>query len=78
MRKIGLMLGFAIVVSGSMLILTGCTVKSQALADPTTRPLDDPMGYSPIFDNDSVTGNKGGDFDSGDAFNKDVNHVLNP
>jgi len=65
--------------SAGLLTLAACDMdydKSDD-ADPTTRALADPMSYSPNFDNDTVTGGGTSNFDS-KAFNKDVNHVLNP
>jgi hypothetical protein len=76
MGKMKSVLAIVMIVGGSALSLIGCAAQPSA-PDPTTRPLNDPMGYSPSFDNDSVTGNKGDNFDS-NAFNRDVNHVLNP
>jgi hypothetical protein len=51
---------------------------------PTTKPVswidqaqNDPYNFSPQMDNPSVTGGGLTDFDK-DAFNRDVNHVINP
>ena len=59
--------------------LAACSADSQsAESDPTTRALADPMGYSPDFDNASVTDGKGiSDVDS-PGLKRDVNHVVNP
>jgi hypothetical protein len=44
--------------------------------DPTTRALGDPMNYSPQDDQD-ISGGGVTDF-HGQAFKKDMDHVLNP
>ncbi|MGA3065822.1 MAG: hypothetical protein ABSF29_03130 [Tepidisphaeraceae bacterium] len=62
-----------------LLTLAACDMDSGNSddSDPTTRALADPMNAAPNFDNDTVTGGGTANFDS-KAFNKDVNHVLNP
>ncbi len=55
----------------------GCSSdSSSAKDDPTTRALSDPMNYSPS-QNEDISGGGLTDF-HGDAFKKDMDHVLNP
>jgi hypothetical protein len=63
-----------------LLSLAACQSDSQenTESDPTTRALADPMGYSPNFDNDSVTGGKTGTDADSQGLKKDLNNVLNP
>jgi hypothetical protein len=69
----------AIIVAGSglALLLNGCS-SDYSPPDPTTRPLADPMGYQPDFDDDmNISGGGTSNFDS-KAFKRDVDHVFNP
>jgi hypothetical protein len=70
-RKI---LFLAVCLSGMM--ACGCSSNSHPKDDPTTRALSDPMNYAPTEDQD-ITGGGLTDF-HGDAFKKDMDHVLNP
>jgi hypothetical protein len=74
MRWVLLVLALA---AGAMALAAGCSSSAtSAEGDPTTRALNDPMNYSPDADQD-VTGGGLTDF-HGDAFKKDMDHVLNP
>jgi hypothetical protein len=56
----------------------GCSSDSpQANDDPTTRAMSDPMNYSPDHENEDISGGGMTEF-HGDAFKKDMDHVLNP
>jgi hypothetical protein len=57
----------------------GCSSDSSSLSqeDPTTRALSDPMNYSPSQEDPDISGGGVSDF-HGDAFKKDMDHVLNP
>ncbi|MGD0464920.1 MAG: hypothetical protein ABSB74_20740 [Tepidisphaeraceae bacterium] len=62
----------------AMLVAAGCSSDSSpAQDDPTTRAMSDPMNYSPSHDNEDISGGGVTDF-HGDAFKKDMDHVLNP
>jgi hypothetical protein len=64
-------------VAGALALAAGCTSSASSdWDDPTTRALDDPMDYSPPR-NDDVMGGGITNFDR-DAFNRDMDHVLNP
>ena len=68
-------------------LTTGCATDSATPpppqdGDPSTRALNDPMGYHPTWQNDgddrTITGGGGiGDFNK-KAFDRDLDHVLNP
>jgi hypothetical protein len=77
MRKIQLVLGFAIILFGAAIAsMTGCTYQSTT-PDPSTEPMADPMNYKPNFDDTDISGGDTANFDS-KAFKRDVNHVFNP
>jgi hypothetical protein len=60
----------------ALALMAACTTNSSSSSDPTTRAISDPMHYEPQIDTDV----SGGNFDNFDrnAFNKDLDHVLNP
>jgi hypothetical protein len=60
-------------------LAAACSSNKQPEDDPTTRALGDPMNYSPNADQDNPDISGGGltDF-HGQAFKKDMDHVLNP
>jgi hypothetical protein len=58
---------------GSALYCSGCS--SAPESDPTTRALDDPMGYKPSMDDQKVSSGGIGDFDK-KGFDQDVNDVF--
>jgi hypothetical protein len=60
------------------LTVSGCSSSPQTAGegDPTTRAMADPMNYAPSEDQD-ISGGGLTDF-HGDAFKKDMDHVLNP
>ncbi len=63
--------------AGAMALAAGCSSsKSSGEGDPTTQALNDPMNYSPDKDED-ISGGGLTEF-HGDAFKKDMDHVLNP
>jgi hypothetical protein len=57
-------------------LAAGCSSTPEKRDDPTTRAMNDPMNYSPNTDQD-ISGGGISDF-HGDAFKKDMDHVLNP
>ena len=64
-------------LAGALVLAAGCSSSPPAPKDdPTTRALNDPMNYSPNGDQD-VSGGGITEF-HGDAFKKDMDHVLNP
>jgi len=63
-------------VAGALALAAGCSSSHATQDDPTTRALNDPMNYSPNGDQD-ISGGGISDF-HGDAFKKDMDHVLNP
>jgi hypothetical protein len=65
--------------AGAMMIgAAGCSSDSQPEnGDPTTRAMSDPMNYSPGHEDEDISGGGLSDF-HGDAFKKDMDHVLNP
>jgi hypothetical protein len=75
-------ISFCILSSAFCVLLTSCADNK-----PTTRPatarerqdaaMNDPFGYSPYTEKPDISGGDLGHFDK-DAFNKDVDHVLNP
>jgi hypothetical protein len=80
-RYFGRWLGSAAAVGMTTLMLCslGCASNSghaNPPSDPTTRAMADPMHYSPPDDSD-ISGGGMTNFDS-KAFNKDMDHVLNP
>ena len=66
----------ATVLAGCGLALAAGCMSESTRDDPTTRALSDPMNYSPNGDQD-ISGGGLTDFHR-DAFNKDMDHVLNP
>jgi hypothetical protein len=62
-------------LAGALTLAAGCATSAKQ-DDPTTRALNDPMNYSPHGDED-ISGGGLTDFHK-DAFNKDMNHVLDP
>jgi hypothetical protein len=65
-------------LGAAMLGGAGCSSDSTSERDdPTTRALSDPMNYSPSQDGQDISGGGVSDF-HGDAFKKDMDHVLNP
>jgi hypothetical protein len=62
--------------AGVLALAAGCSSSTTPRDDPTTRALGDPMNYSPNGDQD-ISGGGLTDF-HGDAFKKDMDHVLNP
>jgi len=75
MRTVLLMLASA---AGALALAAGCSSSPPKTddSDSTTRALNDPMNYSPQ-DEDDISGGGVTEF-HGDAFKKDMNHVLNP
>ncbi|MDP9173986.1 MAG: hypothetical protein M3O30_08995 [Planctomycetota bacterium] len=65
----------AVAIGASAMLMGGCA--EQDRPDPTTRALDDPMNYSPHFDNPDISGGGTADFHS-QSFRRDMDHVLNP
>jgi|HubBroStandDraft_6_1064221.scaffolds.fasta_scaffold3614723_2 hypothetical protein len=69
-----LMLALAVV---GLALVAGCSSSTPSQQyDPTTQALNDPMNYSPDKDED-ISGGGLTEF-HGDAFKKDMDHVLNP
>jgi hypothetical protein len=63
--------------AGAMAVAAGCSSSTPSQRDdPTTQALNDPMNYSPDKDED-ISGGGLTEF-HGDAFKKDMDHVLNP
>jgi hypothetical protein len=69
-------LALVILAVGALGGLAACSMSGGPEDDPTTRALGDPMNYSP-GNNDDISGGGLTDF-HGDAFKKDMDHVLNP
>jgi hypothetical protein len=65
-----------IAAAGLLAVAAGCSSSPRHEDDPTTRALNDPMNYSPDKDDDISGG--GLTAFHGDAFKKDMDHVLNP
>jgi hypothetical protein len=62
---------------GGLALAAGCSSSTPSERyDPTTQALNDPMNYSPDKDED-ISGGGLTEF-HGDAFKKDMDHVLNP
>ena len=79
-RLLTLLIAFAgaVMLGATVLGGAGCSSDSTAAQDdPTTRALSDPMNYSPSQDGQDISGGGVTDF-HGDAFKKDMDHVLNP
>jgi hypothetical protein len=70
------MLIVTVLAGGGLAVAAGCASSNSTKDDPTTRALGDPMNYSPNGDQD-ISGGGLTDFHR-DAFNKDMDHVLNP
>jgi hypothetical protein len=71
------MLAVTVLAAGTLAVAAGCASSaSKPEDDPTTRALGDPMNYSPNKEDD-ISGGGISDF-HGDAFKKDMDHVLNP
>jgi len=64
------------IAAGGLALAAGCSTSSPRSEDSTTRALNDPMNYSPQSEDD-ISGGGLMDF-HGDAFKKDMDHVLNP
>jgi hypothetical protein len=66
-----------VLAGGGLALAAGCSSSTPSQRyDPTTQALNDPMGYSPDRDED-ISGGGLTEF-HGDAFKKDMDHVLNP
>jgi hypothetical protein len=62
----------------AMVFAAGCSSETPSdEGDPTTRALSDPMNYSPGHEDEDISGGGTTEF-HGDAFKKDMDHVLNP
>jgi hypothetical protein len=73
--RLGLVLSAC--VAGALALAAGCSSSTPSERyDPTTQALNDPMNYSPDKDED-ISGGGLTEF-HGDAFKKDMDHVLNP
>jgi hypothetical protein len=76
MRKfVILLIAFA---GAGMICAAGCSSDAPSNnGDPTTQAMSDPMNYSPGHEDEDISGGGMTDF-HGDAFKKDMDHVLNP